>query len=176
MAFVHGFPPIADPSSRLLILGSMPGKASLRAGEYYAHPRNAFWKILGALLDIDATAPYQGRVAALRVARIAVWDVLASCTRETSLDSDIDEVLDRRERVPRLLPNPSGDSYGLLQRSQGGELLPQARPPRAWSDAVPFRYHRLPSTSPAHAAMSGAQKVAAWQAVLDPIRNGGVGR
>ena len=62
---VHSFPPIADASSRVLILGSMPGRASLAAGEYYAHPRNAFWKIVGAVAGFDAGAPYPERVAAL---------------------------------------------------------------------------------------------------------------
>ena len=83
---VHSFPPISDPASRVLILGSMPGKASLRAKQYYAHPQNAFWRIVAALLEFDAAAPYELRVEALRKSRIALWDVMKSCTRESSLD------------------------------------------------------------------------------------------
>jgi len=95
---VHSFPPISDSASRLLILGSMPGKASLRARQYYAHPQNAFWKIIAALLDLDAAAPYEARVAALRARGIALWDVMKSCTRASSLDSDVVE--------SSIVPNP----------------------------------------------------------------------
>jgi TDG/mug DNA glycosylase family protein len=88
---VHSFPPISDPASRVLILGSMPGKASLRAKQYYAHPQNAFWRIIAALFELDADAPYELRVEALRENGIALWDVMKSCTRESSLDSDVVE-------------------------------------------------------------------------------------
>ena len=83
------FPPIASPDARILILGSMPGRASLAAGQYYAHPRNAFWPIMGSLLDFDASRDYPARVDALKVAGIAVWDILDSCHRPGSLDSAI---------------------------------------------------------------------------------------
>src|SRR5262247_1797306 len=88
---VHSFPPISDATSRVLILGSMPGKVSLRAKQYYAHPQNAFWKIAAALLDFDARAPYEARLTALRARQIALWDVMKSCTRASSLDSDVVE-------------------------------------------------------------------------------------
>ena len=69
---VHSFPAISDPASRVLVLGSMPGKASLRAKQYYAHPQNAFWKIIAALLEIDAGEPYEMRLDALRAREIAL--------------------------------------------------------------------------------------------------------
>jgi len=87
---VHSFDPISDAASRVLILGSMPGKASLRAGQYYAHPQNAFWKILGALFDFEPGASYDRRIASLHEHGIALWDVMQSCVRKTSLDSDIE--------------------------------------------------------------------------------------
>ena len=87
---IRGFPPIADRSAQLLILGSMPGIASLEAHQYYAHPRNAFWPIVEELWGIPRTLEYSARTAALRTAGVAVWDVLAQCRRRSSLDSDID--------------------------------------------------------------------------------------
>jgi double-stranded uracil-DNA glycosylase len=76
---IQSFPPIADAQATRLILGSMPGAASLAAGQYYAHPQNAFWRIMGELLGFAPNAPYADRVEALRRARIAVWDVLQFC-------------------------------------------------------------------------------------------------
>lgn len=162
---VQSFPPIAAASSRVLILGSMPGIASLRAGQYYAHPHNAFWKIIGALYAIDASAPYERRVAALRKHRVALWDVLESCVRESSLDSDIDDAsivvndfasfLRTHPRVQTICFNGAKAESCFRKHVAAG--LPATRE---------LRYHRLPSTSPAHAAMPFAAKVAAWRAVL----------
>jgi TDG/mug DNA glycosylase family protein len=168
---VHSFAPIADASSRLLILGSMPGKASLLANEYYAHPRNSFWKIVGTLFDIDAAQQYAQRVAALRKRGIAVWDVLASCTRGSSLDSDIDEAsivvndfagfLRAHKRIRSVCFN--GAKAESCYRKHALATL---------TDAGAVHYHRLPSTSPAHAAMSYAAKLSAWRALLAPDPKG----
>lgn len=169
MTRIHSFPPIADAASRVLILGSMPGKASLRAGAYYAHPRNAFWKIIGALYAIDAAAPYARRSAALRRHGVALWDVLASCTRETSLDSDIDET--------SIVANDFAAFFRAHPRIRTicfngakAESCYRKHVAATLAGAEAFHHHRLPSTSPAHAAMSDAQKVAAWRAVLQPAR------
>ena len=168
---VRSFAPTADRSSRVLILGSMPGIASLRAGEYYAHPRNAFWMILGALLEIDARAPYERRVAALRKRRIALWDVLASCTRESSLDSDIDESSIVVNGFAAFFGAHAGIRTICFNGAKAESCFRKHVLP-GLADAGDFAYHRLPSTSPAHAAMSLAEKVEAWRAVLDPIRTG----
>ena len=88
---IRSFAPIEVPNARILILGSMPGVESLRKGEYYAHPRNLFWRILGALRDFNPAISYAERVEVLGVAKISVWDVLQSCTRQGSLDADIEK-------------------------------------------------------------------------------------
>lgn len=167
---VHSFAPIAAASSRILIVGSMPGIASLRAGEYYAHPRNSFWTIVGALLGVGPGARYERRVAALRANGIALWDVLESCTRATSLDSDIDEasiVVNDFETFFREHPRIDTVCFNgaKAESCHRRYVLPGLTGVRA------FRYHRLPSTSPAHAAMSVDDKFAAWRAVIAPIRS-----
>ncbi len=89
MSAVNSFPPIANPSAEILILGSMPGLASLKANQYYAHPRNGFWRILANIYGFNAEFSYENRVKSLIASKVAVWDVLKSCERQGSLDSAI---------------------------------------------------------------------------------------
>jgi TDG/mug DNA glycosylase family protein len=161
---VRGFPPIARADAETLILGSMPGAASLAAGCYYAHTRNAFWPIMGALLGFDATAPYAARASALKLARIALWDVLESCARPGSLDSAIDHgsitpndftaFFGRHRRIRRVFFNGA-----TAERLFRVHVLCRL-------DPAGLQFARLPSTSPAHAAMSLERKLAAWKAAL----------
>ncbi|WP_072806404.1 DNA-deoxyinosine glycosylase [Rhodococcoides yunnanense] len=161
MNTVHSFPPIIGPSAHTLILGSMPGVASLAADEYYAHPRNAFWQIMGELFDAGPHVAYPERTATLSRRGIAVWDVLKLCTRHGSLDSAIDE--------SSIVPN---DFAGLLRENPSIERVffngAKAESSYARHVAPPERtlaFARLPSTSPAHASMTFADKLAAWSVV-----------
>jgi TDG/mug DNA glycosylase family protein len=161
---VQSFPPIADRTAETLILGSMPGEASLAAGQYYAHPQNAFWRILGNLLRFDVSLPYAARVRALKTARIAVWDVLHSCTRPGSLDSSIDrETLEANDfatffrghpRIRRVFFNGSTAETMFNRHVKTGLVLGRVG------------FARLPSTSPAHAARTFEDKLNAWRIVL----------
>lgn len=160
---VHSFPPIAAPDATRLILGSMPGKASLRANEYYAHPRNAFWPIMGELFGAGPDLRYAHRVRVLRTAGIAVWDVLASCTRRGSLDSDIDEdsivandfawFLRTHRRIQRVFFNGAKAEQSFRRHVLPGLAL------------ATLHLERLPSTSPANASWSHARKLRAWTVV-----------
>lgn len=168
MPTLQSFPPIADGAARTLILGSMPGAASLAAQCYYAHPQNAFWRIVCTLLGLAPADRYETRVAALRAAHIALWDVLQSCTRQGSLDTGIarhSEVandfagfLDAHPAIDRICFNGAKAEASFRRL-----VLPTLAP-------CTLRLIRLPSTSPAHAAMSFADKLAAWQAALLPTQ------
>jgi hypoxanthine-DNA glycosylase len=105
---LQGLAPVVAPHTRLLVLGSFPSEASLVAGQYYAHPRNQFWSILSTMWGIDLRAlPYPRRLAEVRRRGLGIWDVYASCRREGSLDSAIEDSVpnDLRAllaRLPRL--------------------------------------------------------------------------
>ncbi|MEK8049293.1 DNA-deoxyinosine glycosylase [Ideonella sp. DXS22W] len=155
-----GLPPVADARTRVLLLGSFPGAASLAAQQYYGHPRNQFWPIVGALLGEALTAmPYAQRLDALRAHGVGLWDVYAACRREGSLDSAIEqaEPNDLASLVARL-PALAAIAHN------GGESARSLRITRAFGVPV----HRLPSTSPANASWSFERKLVAWREALGP--------
>jgi len=159
---VQSFDPISNAASCALILGSMPGKASLCAGQYYAHPQNAFWKILGALFDFEPSAPYESRIASLREHGIALWDVMQSCVRETSLDSDIEESSIVSNPFPDFLrDHPKIHTICFNGAKAEASWRKHVLPQLSQTDAI--AYHRLPSTSPANAATRYDDKVKAWR-------------
>jgi len=165
MADIRSFPPIADAAARLLILGSIPGKASLEAHEYYAHPRNLFWRIMADLLNCGPLQDYRSKTQALLTAHIALWDVMQSCYRPGSLDAAIDKntivvndfnvFFASHPKIDRVFFNGATAEHAFRRL-----VLPQLANPA-------LTLQRLPSTSPAHAAMSYSQKLAAWQALMD---------
>lgn len=160
---VTGFAPVATPDARVLVLGSMPGVASLKQARYYAHSRNAFWPIAAQVLGFDATADYPQRLQALQAAGVALWDVLQTCERPGSLDADI--------RHDTLIPN---DFAAFLQAHpaitricfNGAKAATLFRRHVMPTLTATLDYQDLPSTSPAHAAASYDKKLAAWSKAL----------
>ena len=155
---LEGLGPVVDADTRLIVLGSFPGVASLRAQQYYGHPRNHFWAILGALWQVDLmSADYPRRLAAARARGLGLWDVYASCSREGSLDSAIvDAQLNDLASLTRIAPGLRAIVHN------GGESARAMRHTRALGLPV----LRLPSTSPANASWSFEKKLAAWRAAL----------
>lgn len=165
-ARIRSFDPIAARNSRVLILGSMPGRASLAAGQYYAHKQNAFWRIACSLLGIDPASSYQARVRALRASRIALWDVLHSCVRPGSLDSRIErETANDFIAFFRRHPGIAVVFFNgaKAEASFRRHVLPRVG--RTLRDRV-ISCSRLPSTSPAHASLRFERKLEAWRAIL----------
>lgn len=154
-----GLAPVLDADTRLLVLGSFPGVASLRAQQYYGHPRNHFWPILSALWNMDlSAAPYARRLDAVRAHGLGLWDVYASCRREGSLDSAIEDAqLNDLAGLRRIAPRLAAIAHN------GGESARAMKHTRALGLPVV----RLPSTSPANASWSFARKLAAWRAVFE---------
>ena len=153
-----GLAPLIDRRTRLVVLGSFPGVASLNVQQYNGHPRNHFWAILSALWGVDLVAlQYAQRVSEVLARGLGVWDVYASCRREGSLDSAIEQ--------PVL-----NDLAGLLQQApglravahNGGESARAMRHTQALGVPV----FKLPSTSPANASWSFERKLAAWRAAF----------
>jgi TDG/mug DNA glycosylase family protein len=157
---IRGFPPIARADARVLILGSMPGEASLKARQYYAHPQNAFWKITGQILGFDPAGDYRVRTAALMKNRIALWDVLKLCLREGSLDSAIDPTSVVANDFKRFFQVHARIRRVCFNGSTAEKLF--ARHVGAYPD---LEFLRLPSTSPANASIPWARKLRAWQAI-----------
>ena len=165
---VHSFPPIENADARVLILGSMPGKVSLHARQYYAHPMNAFWRITGDILGFDASGAYEARASWLVAAGIALWDVLQSCTRESSLDSDIVSGSIVLNDFEAFFANHRHIRKVCFNGAKAANLYSRrVRPLVAGPPAC--EYVRLPSTSPAHASMRFAEKLRAWRAIASDV-------
>ncbi len=165
---VQSFEPIIGRRPRIIILGSMPGVASLEAVQYYAHPRNAFWPIMGKLFGIDHKAIYESRIGELEKLPLILWDTLQACYRPGSLDSNIDTNSAQANDFPALLQRfPeiraiafNGAASGAYFRKLVVPILP---------GVTDIELLRMPSTSPANAGMNFEQKLTAWRRILDFI-------
>ena len=163
---VQSFAPVVRSDARVLILGSMPGAASLAARQYYAHPRNQFWTIVARQGIAARALPYPQRLELLQQHGLALWDVLHSCVRRGSLDAAIEHGGATPNDLPQLLRTYRGierlccngaTAYRALQRHFGAQL--QREFPQ-------LECLQLPSTSAAHAGMSLSDKLLAWERAL----------
>ena len=154
----YSFSPISHPNATILILGTMPGAQSLALQQYYAHPRNAFWKIIFSVLETPFSADYEQRKSALLANHIALWDVLEACVREGSLDSAIEEEVPN-DFVSFLKAHPN-ITHIYFNGQKAAKFFKQ-------HVAVSDTYHlvTLPSTSPAHAGMSFEKKLREWESI-----------
>jgi hypoxanthine-DNA glycosylase len=163
---LQGLPPLLDANTRLLVLGSFPGVASLRSQQYYGHPQNQFWKIMATLLSSNATEvlgmPYAERAQWLLSQGVGLWDVYATCEREGSLDVNIqnaqpNDLRSLRELCPSL----------IAIAHNGAESFKHAK----LTQALGLPVYKLPSTSPANASWAFARKQDAWRHVMNLVFN-----
>ena len=155
-AGAHGLPPILPRDARALVLGSFPGVASLAAHQYYAHPRNHFWPVMGAILGEPLPSMrYEERLARLAARGIALWDTIVACERKGSSDQAI------RNAMHAEVSRVQHGSPGVVVVAFNGNTASRAAP--RWREAG-YATLALPSTSPAYTRPLG-EKVAAWRAL-----------
>ncbi len=165
-----GFPPIVGGQPKVLILGSMPGTASLQAQQYYAHPRNVFWRIIchllnGAKSEINASSDYAARRELLLSHGVALWDVMYSCERRGSLDANITEQSIQANDFKAFYSAHPSLRAVFFNGTKAQQSYQRYVYPRLNSAPAALPTHRLPSTSPAHAALSFEQKLVEWQRI-----------
>ncbi|MFY1046710.1 DNA-deoxyinosine glycosylase [Chryseobacterium sp. GP-SGM7] len=156
---ISSFPPFIDQQSKILILGSIPGVKSLEKQQYYGHPQNKFWKIIFELFKEELTENYDDRINILKKHNIALWDVIDSCERKGSLDSEIknekanqiEELLEQHPNIKAIFCN-GGKSYKNLHKILGKNFR------------IPM--YLLPSTSPLH-TISFERKFEDWKKILN---------
>lgn len=160
----QGFAPIVGDKPKVLILGTMPSQKSLEQQQYYGHPQNRFWWIMGQLFGFDATLPYQDRVECVSQYPIVIWDVIASCHRPGSLDSAIDEQTLVPNTIPELLHAYPSIRYIAFNGKAAQRLFRKHLKDALVSmDVIQLA---LPSTSPAHASMKPEQKLEQWRQII----------
>lgn len=165
----HCFPFVAAPDALVLILGSIPGQRSLMARQYYAHPQNIFWDIMGDLFDAGRDLKYEKRLKVLKKNGIALWDVVFKCRRPGSMDSDIE--------TKTVVANNFKDFFGMYSKirailfngHKAEELFAKLVFESLPADIQRLKFARLPSTSPAYASLTKDEKKTCWQNHLQPI-------
>ena len=168
---VESFDAHYNENAKVLILGSMPGRASLDACRYYAHPRNAFWPIMAGILGSDYPTAYEARLNWLIENRIALWDVLRFCQREGSLDSNIRAESEVANDIPSLVSQLPELELIVFNGQKAMQLF--NRHLKAQILDTHFQLRCLPSTSPANAATSIEQKLMKWRAAIKPVIESG---
>lgn len=167
MSQVQSFEPVIGSKPRVIILGSMPGVASLEAVQYYAHPRNAFWPIMERLFGIEASADYPARIRQITKYPVILWDTLQSCHRPGSLDSNIDLASAKANDFPGLLQQHTQIRAICFNGAASEKYFRKLVLNQI--DAEGIELLRMPSTSPANAGTSFDEKLAAWRQMIEFI-------
>ena len=167
MTLLSSFAPVINQNCRVLILGSMPGVASLQKQQYYAHPRNAFWSIINELLGVDKSKSYEDACSLLNNTGVAVWDVLKACRRSGSLDSNIESLSESANDFVSFFTEHQS-IRAVFFNGRAAEKMFQKHVLTAVAKKFPdLFYHRLPSTSPAYAAMRFDEKLKYWRKITE---------
>jgi TDG/mug DNA glycosylase family protein len=166
MTVSFGFPAAASPDAKLLILGSLPGRRSLEVQQYYAQPRNAFWPLMGNLLGVDPSACYADRLRGLTTRGVALWDVCASAHRVGSLDQRIELSSVRVNDFELFFETHPKIALICFNGATAASLYQRLVLPTLSIRAAAIASQRLPSTSPAHASLTFAQKQEKWRTAL----------
>jgi double-stranded uracil-DNA glycosylase len=169
MTKIHCFKPMSRPDATVLLLGSMPGVRSLQQAQYYAHARNAFWPIMGALFGAAPELAYPERLRILRANRVALWDVLQCCERVGSLDADIAEASIVANDFAAFFKQHPDIGRVFFNGAKAEAAYKKYVLPTLPGNCVALRCVRLPSTSPAHAGFTLSQKLAQWRVVKDAV-------
>lgn len=159
---ITGFEPIADPKARVLIVGSLPSVLSIQKQEYYGNPRNAFWRVMGELVDAGPDKPYAMRAEILKRRGVAVWDVLRTAARHGSMDAAI--------AMDSAIANDFRGFYAehpkleliCFNGMKAAELYERLVVPQGISTIGNIETKTMPSTSPAYASMTFAEKLDQW--------------
>lgn len=171
-ALSTGFPPVSRRDARLLILGSLPGVRSIEAQQYYAQPQNAFWRIMGELFGAQRELGYAERLAKLSACGIALWDVAAAAERPGSLDSAIVRASVQANDFADFFQTHRQIRLICFNGAKAAELYRRLVLPTLDEPFTSIPTQRMPSTSPAHAAMPYAKKLEAWRLVLEFLDSG----
>ena len=161
----HSFSAICNTNTKLLILGSLPGKKSIAEQQYYAHPRNALWPILCDWMQLPASMSYEQRIATALDHGIGFWDVVAQAERPGSLDSDIKSPSVHYNPIDQLIPNLPKLKCIILNGGAAMTLFKRGGFNHTANESG-LTFVQLPSTSPAHASMAQEEKRVAWHSVL----------
>lgn len=165
MSTIYAFPPLIGENPRILILGTMPGAQSLKEGQYYAHPQNQFWRLMGEVFGGSPALPYQERVGHIISKGIAVWDVLQSCERNGSLDSAIKNALPHD--FPLFFNNHQTIKHVVFDSLTAEKIFYKQN-----YNLPPYiQFHRVPSPSPAYAFLRYEEKLKRWKQVLQNLNS-----
>ncbi len=162
MQKISSFPPIINENSKILILGSIPGVKSLEMQQYYAHPQNKFWKIICEIFNEEFTTNYQQRIEILEKHHIALWDVIDTCERKGSLDSEIRN--EEANKIEELLQNFPNIKAIFCNGQKSHKNLQKILEKKFRMPIIV-----LPSTSPAYAGLKYEEKLLSWQEIQNHI-------